>query len=114
VDIPLEVAGYRVHPTQARLEELNGTTLLMLTSDSYKIQPGDYWLTGLRPTSLVAPDGQVLDLQHAFRFTRTGLVFDVVDPETGAVQTGRYHVELDGVTVAVQGPWMLAWNLRAP
>ena len=114
VDISLEVAGYRVHLTQARLEELNGTTLLMLTSDTHKIQPGDYWLTGLRPISLVAPDGQVLDLEHAFRFTRTGLAFDVVDPETGAVQPGRYHVELDGVTVAVQGPWRLAWNLRTP
>ncbi len=114
VDISLEVAGYRVHLTQARLEELNGTTLLMLTSDSYKIQPGDYWLTGLRPTLLVAPDGQVLDLEHAFPFTRPGLAFDVVDPETGAVQPGRYHIELDGITVAVQGPWTLAWDLRAP
>ncbi len=111
VDIPLEVAGYRVHLTQARLEELNGTTLLMLTSDSYKIQPGDYCLTGLRPISLVAPDGQVLDLEQAFGFTRTGLAFDVVDPETGTVQPGRYHVELDGVTVAVQGPWTLAWTV---
>jgi len=114
VDILLEVAGYRLRLTQARLEELNDTTLLLLSPSPPEGRRDSPWLTGLLPASVVGPDGRVLDLEHAFRFTRTGLVFDVVEPETGSVQAGRYHVELEGVTVAVQGPWTLAWNLRAP
>ena len=39
------------------------------------------------------------------------LAFDVLNPETHTVQLGRYHVELDGVAVAVQGPWKLTWSL---
>ena len=41
---------------------------------------------------------------------RVMLAFGVLDPETRTVQPGRYHAELDGVTVAVQGPWKLAWR----
>jgi hypothetical protein len=37
------------------------------------------------------------------------LLFDVTHPETGAVQPGRYHVELGGATVSVRGPWELSW-----
>jgi hypothetical protein len=57
VDILLEVAGYRLHITQAQLHAMNDTTSLMLISpppESRRIGP---WLTGLRPTSVVAPDG---------------------------------------------------------
>jgi hypothetical protein len=39
------------------------------------------------------------------------LAFDVMDSDTRTVQPGRYHVELDGVIVAVQGPWILTWKL---
>jgi hypothetical protein len=119
VDIPVEVAGYRLCFTQARLEELNGTTMLMLASGPFEgQQQGDRWLTGLRMASVTAPNGQLVDLRSAFSHAGpeygARLAFDVVDPGTGIVQAGRYHVELEGVTVAVQGPWTLAWNLRAP
>jgi hypothetical protein len=45
---------------------------------------------------------------------RVWVTFDVNDPATGAVQPGRYRVELDGICVAVQGPWELTWDLQAP
>jgi hypothetical protein len=114
VDIPLEVAGWRLHINQAQLYEMNDTTSLMLISDPPESRPIGPWLTGLRPTSVVAPDGRALDLAYAFRFDQTGMAFDLADPETGTVQPGRYHVELEGVTVAVPGPWELNWSLREP
>ena len=118
VDIPVEVASYRLRFTQARLEELNGTTVLMLTSGPLEGQQGDRWLTGLCLASVTAPNGQSVDLRSAFSRASpeygAKLAFDVVDPATGTVRPGCYHVKLDGVTVAVQGPWTLAWNLRAP
>jgi hypothetical protein len=114
VDIPLEVAGYRLHINQAQLHEMNDTTSLMLISDPPESRPIGPWLTGLRPTSVVAPDGRALDLAYAFRFDETGMAFDLADPETGTVQPGRYHFELDGITVAVPGPWELSWDLVEP
>ena len=122
VDIPVEVSGYQLRFTQARLEELNGTTMLVLTSARFEGQQGDRRLTGLRLASVRAPNGQLVDLSSAFGHAgpeyeggyRARLAFDVVDPEAGIVRPGRYHVELDGVTVAVQGPWTLTCNLRAP
>ena len=118
VDIPVEISGYQLRFTQARLEELNGTTMLMLTSDPFEGQQDDRWLTGLCLASVTAPNRQSVDLRSAFSHAipeyGVKLAFDVVDPATGTVRPGCYHVKLDGVTVAVQGPWRLAWNLHAP
>ena len=121
VDVPLEIAGYRLHFTEARLEDLNGTTLLTLTSTPFKPQLRDLWLFGLRLASVTAPDGRAVDLGTAHSGAgpeeegstahRATLAFDVLDPETRTVQPGRYHVELDGVTIAVQEPWKLTWRL---
>ena len=124
VDIPLRIGDYELHFSQAQLEELNGTTLLTLTSDPHRPRKDDRWLSGLQLASVTAPDGRAVDLTSAFSHAgsgeeagglhQAGLAFDVVDPGTGTVRPGYYHVELDGVIVAVQGPWTLAWNLRAP
>ena len=124
VDVPVEVADYQLRFTHARLEELNGTILLVLTSAPFEGQQGDQWLTSLHLASVTAPDGQAVDLRSAFSHAdpddqknesyQLWLAFDVVDSKTGAVQPGRYHVELDGVTIAVQGPWTLTWNLHPP
>jgi len=121
VDVPLEIAGYRLHFSEARLEDLNGTTLLTLISDPYESQQGACWLSGLRLASVAAPGGRTVDLETAHSGAgpkaegsavyRAILAFDVADPETRTVQPGRYHVELDGVIVAVQGPWTLTWDL---
>lgn len=128
VDIPIEVAGYRVHFTEARLEERSGTIMLVLTSAPLEHPRGDRQLTGLQPGAVTAPDGRSVNLDSAFGVAgpeyrsgdevngpcRMRLAFDVTDPETHLVQPGRYHVKLAGAIVAVEGPWALSWNLGAP
>ncbi|MGC9348997.1 MAG: hypothetical protein ACP5JG_12710 [Anaerolineae bacterium] len=121
VDIPLEVAGYRVHFTEARLEELNGTTLLMLSSAPYRVQDDKRTLFGLEMGTVHAPDGRDVDLETAHSSAgpqkekgalhQVRLAFDVVDPNTGLIQAGRYNVEIDGAWVRVEGPWKLSWKL---
>jgi hypothetical protein len=121
VDIPLEVAGYRVHFTEAQLGELNGTTLLMLSSAPYRAQDDKRTLVGLQMGTVYAPDGREVDLETAHSSAgpqkeegalhQVGLAFDVVDPKTGDVQAGRYHVEIDGAWVGVEGPWNLTLAL---
>jgi len=121
VDIPLEVAGYRVHFTEAQLEELNGTTLLMLRSAPYRRQDGTHRLFGLEMRTVHAPDGREVDLESAVSgagpqkeegvLHQAGLAFDVIDPNTGLVQAGRYHVEIEGAWVQIEGPWNLTLQL---
>ena len=121
VDIPLEVAGYRMHFTEAQLEELNGTTLLMLSSAPYRVQDDKRTLFGLEMRTVYAPDGREVDLETAHSSAgsqkedstmhRAVLAFDVVDPKTGLIQAGRYHVEIDGAWVGVEGPWNLTLAL---
>ena len=121
VDIPLDVAGYRMHFTEAQLEELNGTTLLMLSSAPYCVQDDKHTLFGLEMRTVYAPDGREVNLETAHSSAgsqkedstmhRAVLAFDVVDPKTGLIQTGRYHVEIDGAWVGVEGPWNLTLAL---
>lgn len=121
VDIPLEVAGYRLRFAEAWLEETNGTTMLRLTSAPYAPPSGDRQLCGLRLAAVTGPGGRVVDVASALsaagplgpgqREHTAMLRFDVADPRTGTVQPGRYHVELSGATVAVRGPWELSWEV---
>ncbi|MFW6136075.1 MAG: hypothetical protein ACOC7N_04555 [Chloroflexota bacterium] len=122
VDIPLEVAGYRLRFAEARLEDLNGTTLVTLLSEPYS--PGrSEQLYGLVVLSVTGPDGQV-DSETAYGTAgpeeegsdlhRARLSFDVLDRKTMTVEAGRYHVEIDGMTVLRHGPWKLTWELPAP
>jgi hypothetical protein len=90
VDIPLEVAGYRMHFTEARLEELNGTTLLVLSSAPYRVQDDTHTLFGLEMRAVHAPDGRDVDLESAHSSAgpqkeegalhQISLAFDVVAP----------------------------------
>ena len=121
VDISLEIANYRLHFTEAWLEELNGTTLLTLISEPYDVRQNQRWLFGLQIATVTAPDGREVDLETTYSIAgppreggaahRLQLSFDVIDPETLIVQPGRYHVEIDGVTVLVEGPWKPSWDL---
>jgi len=121
VDIPLEIASYRLHFTEAWFEELNGTTLLTLISEPYDARQNQRRLLGLQIATVTAPDGREVDLETAYSGAgslreggtahRLQLSFDVIDPETLIVQPGRYHVGIDGVTVLVAGPWKLSWDL---
>jgi hypothetical protein len=110
VDVALDAGGYHLRLSQARLEGFNDTTSLALVPEGPGDRPGGPWLTGLRPTAIVAPDGRSLDLAYASRFGQAGTVFDLTDPGTGVVLPGRYHFEVEAVTVAVPGPWDLTWT----
>jgi len=114
VDIALQAAGYEVHLSSAHLLGSDITPLLVLIADDPPDPDTGAWLTAVRPTSITGPDGHPLDLAHAVPYGRTNYVFDLSDPETAVVLPGRYHFELDGMTVAVPGPWELTWNLGAP
>jgi hypothetical protein len=112
VDVPLDVGGYHMQLSQARLEGINNSTSLVFVLEGPADRPDSPWLTGLRPTAIVVPDGRSRDLAYASRFGQAGTIFDLVDPDTGVVLPGRYHFELDGITVAVPGPWQLSWELQ--
>jgi len=114
VDVPLDLAGYRLHLASARLEGINNTTSLVLIPAEPADPTAGAWLTGLRLSSIVGPDGQPLDRSYAARFDYSGLSFDLADPSTGVALRGCYHFEVEGVTVAVSGPWTLSWSQRGP
>ena len=114
IDVPLDVGSYHVHLSQAQLEGINNSTSLVFVLEGLADRPDGPWLTGLRPTAIVAPDGRSLDVAYASRFGQAGTIFDLADPDTGAVLPGRYHFELEGITVAVPGPWELRWSLVEP
>jgi hypothetical protein len=117
IDIPLEIAGHRVRFTRGRLEESDGATQLTVLSEPYKPQQVEQ-LSGLHVASVTAPDGRKADLgtvqEPDSKLHRVWLRFDVTDGKTLGVQTGPYHVEIDGVTVMWHGPWKLSWDLPAP
>ncbi len=132
VDIPLQVGEHDLRFTEARLEEINGTTMLVLASEPYDASQRDRWLAGLHFGAVTGPDGSHVRLpeeqgglvEGAFGSAgpvrqrpghhQLALGFDVADPDTGLVQPGRYHVEIDGVRVLREGPWKLSWDLPAP
>jgi len=123
VDLPVEVGGYLVQFTEARLEEFGGITQVTLVSEPYEAARTKQ-LSGLHLASVKAPDGRDVDLGSAYsaagpqeedsEMHQMRLRFDVVDLETLRVEAGRYHVEIDGITVMWQGPWELSWELPAP
>ncbi|MDP2958886.1 MAG: hypothetical protein Q8N53_20850, partial [Longimicrobiales bacterium] len=122
VGIVVEIAGYRLRFTEACLQEGNGTTLLRLLSEPYTPRRQGRWLSSLQLEVVTGPGGRQVGLETALSAAGPGeagaehravLLFDVVNPATGAVQPGRYHVELKGVTEAVRGPWELTWDLAA-
>jgi len=124
VDIPLEIANYRLHFAEAWIEELNGTTLLTLISEPYDARRNQRRLFGLQIAAVTAPDGREADLETAYSGAgpqvedstthRAQLSFDVIDPETFDVQPGRYHIKVDGVMVLAEGPWKLSWSVPGP
>ena len=114
LEIPVEMGGYHLQLSQACLEGINDSTSLVLIPEGPEDRPGGPWLTGVRPTAIVVPDGQSLDVAYASRFGQAGTIFDLADPDTGVVLPGRYRFELDGITVAVPGPWKLSWDLVEP
>lgn len=124
VEIDVNVAEYRLRFSEARLEDLNGTTLLALTSEPYRESHSWRWLSGVRIAMVTTPSGREVSLETAHSAAgpetegstnhRLWLAFDVKDPQTLAVEPGPYQVILDGASIIVQGPWDLSWALSAP
>jgi hypothetical protein len=122
VDIPLEVAGYRLRFTQAEVMENGDRFQLKLFSAPFQARHGDRCLTSLRLASVTAPDGQPVPLDRelgtpacpADEPYRLTLFFDVTEPKTRALQPGTYRIEVEGVGINVVGPWLLKWNLSVP
>ena len=111
VDIAIEVEGYQLRLSQAQLAETRYATLLWLMAAPPEGGRASRWLSGLRPTSILAPDGQALDLSSAFLIDDSSLSFDLATGGS-AVLPGRYHFEVEGVTAAVTGPWEVSWDLH--
>jgi hypothetical protein len=130
IDIPVQIARYNHCFSKAQLMGINRTTTLRLTSEPYKPSRRDRWLSGFRIAAVTRPDGSRVTvsepqatglvgpnfgtaspLRGAGNLHRATIGLDVTDPETGFVQPGRYHVEIDGVMVLRGGPWDLTLEL---
>ena len=121
VDIPLEVGPYQLRLVEAQLREIDGQTRLVLTADPVEGRREGRWLAGFGLTRVIGPGERQVDLSRAYATAgpnwqgdgkyRVWVAFDVSDPATNALQPGRYRAELDGIFVAVEGPWELTWDL---
>jgi hypothetical protein len=121
VDVPLEIGMYRLRLVEAQLREISGQTRLVLTADPVEGRRGNQWLAGFGLASVTGPGGEAIDLKDAYATAgpegqaggayRVWVSLDVTDPATGTLQPGRYRVALDGVLVAVVGPWELTFRV---
>jgi hypothetical protein len=121
VDVPIEIGAYRLRFVEAQLREISGQTRLVLTADPVEGRRGNQWLAGFELASVTGPGGRAIDLKDAYATAgpegeaggayRVWVSLDVTDPATGALQPGRYRVALDGVLVAVEGPWELTFRV---
>lgn len=133
VDIPVELAGYSLHFTQAQIERdpnANTPFRLILTS-----QPVDRELDGknlgaLNLSAFIRPDGQQETGEEINEMMRWyGLLYDrmltenydpanwqakifldVTAADGTTLLSGSYHIEIDDVTAWVSGPWELSFS----
>ena len=114
VDIPLETAGYRWRINYAEVTTNGSEGRLILGPTSVDLKAGRK-LAGYCMASVTSPSGHQLPHGDQSRSTADPcdfqLAFAVGDRATGAVEPGTYHVELNGIVVAVPGPWRLSWDV---
>ena len=134
VDIDLEIAGYRLHFTEAKIERDQGSDppyRLLLAGEPPARERGDPYLFSLRFAEVERPDGEVVRIDpvlqnrglisHPFGVIgaaepgsskiQSWLVLDVTAANQADLLPGRYRVELSGVTAWVAGPWELSWSI---
>ncbi|NLX43158.1 MAG: hypothetical protein GXY79_06740 [Chloroflexi bacterium] len=117
VDIPIEMAGYTWRFTRASLRPINGRLRLVLGPALDQAAQRTPWPTGFCITSVTGPDGRAVE--PGIGALGTGqpceptIAFAVDDPDTGQLQPGVYHIELEGIAVGVPGPWYLRWETRS-
>jgi hypothetical protein len=134
VNIPLDIAGYRLHFTQAQLEHderSDSPYRLLLTGEPPAGNQGNMHLIGLRFAQVQRPDEEAVQIDQALQNSgmislpyggvgsqetgssqlQAGIVLDVTAADRINLLSGRYRIELSGVTVWVPGPWDLHFSL---
>ena len=134
VDVPVEVAGFRLHFTQAQIErDLNASIpyRLILTSQPLNRELEGKSLSALSLSAVSCPDGRQDDGEEINALMRwLGLLYDRAmtenyDPANWQAKLfldvstedgneylpGRYQVEIDGAKAWVSGPWELHFSL---
>jgi hypothetical protein len=132
VDIPVEIAGYRLHFSQAQVEQdlnSNPAYRLTLTSEPLNRELDGKSLSTLHISTFIRPDGQsgsidtVNELMSVFGLYydrlltenydparwNAKIILDVTNPTGLDLLSGTYRVEIDGAIVWVAGPWDLSW-----
>ena len=128
VDLHLELAGYKLQFTEARVQhDVNSDSpyLLFLMGEPVTVSRGDLHLNELRFSKIEQPDGTTVQLENAGFISypyggmlRAGsnrlqamIVLSVTDTSRDDLLSGRYRIEVDGVTSWVSGPWELHFSL---
>jgi hypothetical protein len=134
VNIAFDLAGYRLHFTQAQLERderSDSPYRLLLTGEPPAGGQGGSHLIELRFAQAERPDGEVLRIDPALqnsgmisfahggvglqesgsRQLQVGIALDVTAADRIDLLPGRYRVALSGATVWVPGPWELHFSL---
>ncbi|MHB0875121.1 MAG: hypothetical protein ACYC5O_03645 [Anaerolineae bacterium] len=121
VDATLEIGGYRLRFTEARLVLVSGDVYLSVIGEPLPRGDGTRWPAGLQLAAATLPDGSRLPLDassggYAYADGNGGerleLLLDVADPETGDIAAGTYTIEVSGLREGVRGPWRLSWERR--
>lgn len=113
VDIAFSIGPYSVRFAEAQLIALDGGVYLMLLPDTQRATGEGRALYGLCGVQVTGPSGASVPVSHVWGegACTTAPGFDVLDLRTGSVLSGTYHVEIDGFTETVPGPWRLTWQL---
>ncbi|RPI89946.1 MAG: hypothetical protein EHM40_19590 [Chloroflexi bacterium] len=130
VDLNLEVAGYELHFTEAQVQHEGNSDpqyLLFLTGKPRTASRGELHLNELRFSKIEQPDGTTVQVEKddlaSYPYGGVGptaigsnqlramIVLNVTDASRDALLSGRYRVEINGVTSWVPGPWELRFSL---
>jgi hypothetical protein len=133
VDIPIEIAGYSLHFSEAWVEVNEGSEapyVLNLRGDPLDYRQGEQTLSTLRFSSVSRPDGTTDRVDYSTSLSGqlslpsggigpesesssrwiAGLALDVSAGNSFSLLPGRYTVELNGVTTWLAGPWRWSWS----
>jgi hypothetical protein len=128
VDIPLEIAGYHLRFTKAKVEYgspgSENDYRLVLSGEALISQQDGQYLSTLRFSRIERPDGQVQEFGNSpNRIGRANQPVSGIDGQNVTLEldittsnglqmlTGRYRVSLNGVSVWVPGPWRINWSV---
>lgn len=134
VSINLELAGYQLHFTQAQVlheENADPPYQLILTGEPPANGPEGFRLNALRFARVQRPDGTTIQIDPNLRDSglmpfpngavspvaqgakqlMTWILLDVTAANLVDLLPGRYHAEVDDITVYVPGPWKVQFSV---